>query len=205
MKIGTRLLLLFALCGAALAFGCGYRAGFLIPADIKSVHVKMPRNETFWREAAKRDNLVGGPVDKADTDAVAAVEDRAALVDELARPAQTIEVDLAERLKNEVVRRTPLKLADADRADSIIETTITRMEPAVLLRDPEDEVISQRVTVVVDFRWVERRTGRVIASGEGVSRPTDFTIARGEGLTTATRTSFDFIVKQIVERMQEDF
>ncbi len=86
-----------------------------------------------------------------------------------------------------------------------METTITRLEPSVLLRNAEDEIVSQRVTVTVDFRWVERRTGRVIASGGGISRPTDYNVARGESLTTATRKSLDFISERVVEQMREGF
>ena len=184
-----RTVLLLAL-GVILDVGgcCGYRTGFLIPADIRTIHVRMPANETFWREAVKRDNLEG------DTDSAI-----------LLQPSQTIEVDLAERLKNEIVRQTPLRIVDEDRADSILKTTITRLEPTVLIRNSEDEALSQRVTVQVDFQWVERRSGRVIASGSGVARPTDYNAARGEDFTMATRKSFDFIARQIIELMREDF
>jgi hypothetical protein len=197
MKI--RAVLVLALC-LGLAAGCciGYRAGFLIPADIHSVHVRMPENETFWREAIRRDNV------EVDTDSVVlAQSDTDSVV--LLQPSQTIEVDLAERLKNEIVRQTPLRLADEDRADSILKTTITRLEPSVLIRNPEDEVLSERVTVQVDFQWVERRSGRVIAAGSGIARPTDYNAARGENFTMATRKSFDFIARQIIELMREDF
>lgn len=185
MKVKSFFLLIIGL----LLFigGCGYKSGFLIPANVQTVHVQMPRNETFWREAVKRDNL------EVDTDSV------------VLQPSQTIEVDLAERLKNEILRRTPLQLGDEDRADTVLKTTITNLQPSVLIRNPEDEVLAQRVTVQVDFEWVERRTGRIIASGAGVMRPTDYNAARGEDFTMAVRRSFDFVAKQIVELMREDF
>lgn len=188
MNSGIVRALLMMFVVPAILTGCaGYRAGFLIPADIHSVHIKMPENETFWREGAKSDNL--------DPAMAAAV----------IRPAQTIEVDLAERLKNEILRRTPLRLKDESVADSILETTITGFEPSVLLRDSEDEVISQRVNITVNFRWIERRTGRVLATGQGVSRPTDFNVARGETLTTAERKSLEHVAIQIVEQLREGF
>jgi hypothetical protein len=116
-----------------------------------------------------------------------------------------MELDLTERIKNEVVRRTPLKIAPEERADSILEATIRKVEPLVLLRDVNDNVLSQRVTISVDFTWRDRRTGRIHAEGKNIVRPTDFTVARGETFTSATRTSFDYIAEQIVEQMQESF
>jgi hypothetical protein len=180
-------------CGALLAAaglflgGCGYHSGFLIPADVHTVSIRVVGNETFWHEAVKSDNLPGSGQPSA------------------SRPAYTMELDLTERIKNEVVRRTPLKIAPEERADSILEATIRKVEPLVLLRDVNDNVLSQRVTISVDFTWRDRRTGRIHAEGKNIVRPTDFTVARGETFTSATRTSFDYIAEQIVEQMQESF
>ena len=84
-------------------------------------------------------------------------------------------------------------------------SSITGVKPRVLLRDAVDNVLAERVTITVDFIWKDRRSGRVLAEGRGVSRPTDFTVPRGESFTTATRKSFDYIAEQIVEHMQEGF
>lgn len=181
------LLAMAALAGGIPLAGCGYQAGLLIPADVHSVSVRMVRNETFWHEAMKVDNL----------------EPAAAL--SAPRPAYTMEVELSERLKNEIVRRTPLRLVDEDRADSLLTASIVRVEPKVLLRDAQDNVLAQRVDVRVDFTWRDRRSGRVLAEGKGIARPTDFLTARGETFTTAARESFDYIAQMIVERMQEGF
>lgn len=170
-----------------MAAGCRYQAGALIPAGVRSVHVEVIRNDTVWREAFKADNL--------DT----------AMPPATPRPAFTMELDLTTQLKNEVVRRTPLKLAGRKTADSILKASIVAVAPKSRFRDAEDQVLAQRVSIRVDFEWVERATGRVMAEGKGVSRPTDFVTHRGENFTTAARKSFGHIAKQIVERMQEGF
>ena len=185
-----RSVVIVAVCmvsGILCVTGCGYRAGFLIPADVKSVHVKVAANDTFWREAVKTDNL---PTDEPLPGP---------------RPAFTMEVDLSERIKNEVVRRTPLKMANAHDADTTLKVTISDVAPHVLIRDANDNVLAQRVTIDVSFVWADNRNGRVLASATGLQRPTDFLTARGESFTTATRTSFDYIAEMIVERMQERF
>ncbi len=167
--------------------GCGYHSGFLIPADVHTVNIRVVGNDTFWHEAVKSDNLPGAGEPAS------------------SRPAYTMELDLTERIKNEVVRRTPLKIATEEHADSILEATIRKVEPTVLVRDVYDNVSAENVTISVDFTWRDRRTGRVHAEGKNIARPTTFTVARGETFTSATRTSFDYIAVEIVERMQEGF
>ena len=181
-------------CGALLSTaglslgGCGYQSGFLIPADVHTIHVRVVGNDTFWHEAVKVDNLPGSGQPSA------------------TRPAYTMELDLTERIKNEVVRRTPLRIAPEDRADSILEATIRKVEPRVLARDVNDDFASVGlVTISVDFTWRDRRTGRIHAEGKNITRPTTYTVARGETFASATRTSFDYIAEQIVEQMQENF
>jgi hypothetical protein len=178
-----------ALLAAAGLFsgGCGYQAGFLIPADVHSIHVRVVGNDTFWHEAVKVDNLQGTGEPSS------------------TRPAYTMELELTDRLKNEVVRLTPLRIASEDRADSILEATIHSVQPMVIARDANDNVSLAQVTISVDFVWRDRRTSRVYKQVKGVTRPTTYTLARGESFTSATRTSFDYIAEQIVEQMQEGF
>ena len=49
---------LFAAAGLFLT-GCGYHSGFLIPADVHTIHIRVVGNDTFWHEAVKSDNLPG--------------------------------------------------------------------------------------------------------------------------------------------------
>ena len=179
--------LILSVLAMALPAGCQYRAGFLIPPDVRSVHIRVAENKTFWRDALKTDNL--------DTSKPLAAP----------RPAHGMNLDLSERLKNEIVRRTPLKIRNEEAADSVLTAAITGVKPSVLLRDAGDSVLSARVTISVDFVWTDRRNGRVLARGENIVRPTDFLAARGESFTTASRKSFNYIAERIVERMQEGF
>jgi len=189
-RIGLLTRLFLSVCAGLLVCalsGCGYRSGWLLPSDVKTVAVQVASNETFWREAVKVDNM------EASTSAATP------------RPAFTMEVDLSERIKNEIVRRTPLRLSGEDEADSVLTASITQVKPSVLLRDASDNVLSERVTISVDFVWRTVPDGRVIAKTSGISRPTDFLVARGESFTSATRKSFDYIAEQIVEHMQTGF
>jgi len=167
--------------------GCGYNSGFLIPADIKSVNVQVASNTTFWREAVKEDNI--------DT----------AMARSQPRPARPMVVTLTEKVKNEIARRTPLRLKRKEEADSLLITTITRVRNRVLERDGKDNMTVGQAEITVDFQWIDRRTGRVLASRGGISRPTSYHLLQDESFTSAARTSFDYIAEQIVEAMQEGF
>jgi len=176
------------LLAVALLSGCGYKTGFLIPADVHTVNVAVSENRSGWREAWKVDNLSPTPSPAPG-----------------ARPAYTMEVELSESLKNEVVRRTPLRLADADKADTVLSTVITAVNVAVQVRDGQDNVTSERISVTLDFTWRDRRTGRVLAEGKGLQRPADFELPQGETPSTAFRRSFDRLAELVVDQMQEPF
>jgi hypothetical protein len=188
MKLFQRIVcgVLLATAGVFLT-GCGYHSGSLIPADVHTIHVQVVGNDTFWHEAVKSDNLAGAGQPSSN------------------RPAYTMELELTERIKNEVVRRTPLKIAPEERADSILVATIRKVDPVVWTRDVNNNVNLGNVTISVDFTWRDRRTGRIHAEGKNITRPTAFTVERGETLTSAARTSFDYIADQIIEQMQEGF
>ena len=172
---------------APLLAGCRYHAGFLIPADIKSVNVQVASNETFWREAVKEDNL------------------NTAMARPQPRPAYPMIVALTEKIKNEIVRRTPLLVKREAEADSILKATITDVRNRVLTRDGQDNMTVGEAEVTVRFEWIDRRTGRILASTSGISRPTDYHLLQGESFTTAARSSYDYIAEQIIEAMQEGF
>ena len=172
---------------APILGGCGYHAGFLIPAGVRTINVQVASNETFWREAVKVDNL--------DTAAPPAAPP----------PAYPMVVDLTERIKNEIVRRTPLKLAREKQADSILKTTITRVRNRVTSRDGADNVSAGKADIQVSFVWIDRRSGRVLAQESDVSRATTYRLRQRESFTTASRRSFDYVAEQIVEAMQEGF
>jgi len=177
----------FACMTLLLASGCGYKSGFLIPTDVDSVHVEMVSNKTFWRDATKTQNL-----DQATALATP-------------RPAVAMDVELTTRIKNQILTRTPLKIASKAKADSVLTATITRVGLNVLLHDAKDDILAERVEISVDFVWTEKATGRILAQKTKVSRPTDFVVERNENFTTAARTSLDYVAEAIVEGMQEGF
>ena len=178
---------LLALLLAPLVAGCGYKAGFLIPPRVRSIHVKIVENDTFWRYAAKVDNM------------------NAAAPLATPRPAYPMAVDLTEEVKNEIVRRTPLRLLPESQADSVLAVRIRSVKNRVLTRDGTDDPAVGRADIVVDFVWTNRHNGRVLAQSEGIQRPTTYRVNQAESFTSAAERSYGYLAERIVEAMQERF
>lgn len=158
---------LVAFCAwAALLCGCGYRAGALIPPDVRTVHVEMFDNETFRHE---------------------------------------IEIPLSRAVKDEIVRRTGLRILPRDAADTVLGGAILRVDAPMTAYDQADEISVQRVAVYIRFEWRRRATGEVIAKADTLSETVRMLAARGETQATASEEAFIGLAEAIVEMMQEDF
>jgi len=116
-----------------------------------------------------------------------------------------IEVPLTEAVKNEIARRTHLKVVNANAADTVLSGSITRVEAAVTAYDSSDQLFSQNVTVHVRFEWRRRQSNEVLCRVSDLSSTSQLLTLRGETQGTATREAFRDLAELIVERMQEDF
>jgi len=114
-----------------------------------------------------------------------------------------LELQLTEAVLKEIRRRSHLRIADRAEADSILTGEIVDFRGRVETRDVEDEVFSEDVTVYVNFKWSDRRTGRLLAEGVNLKRPVRLFVTRGDTLPAATSESFRRLAELIVDRMEE--
>ena len=108
-----------------------------------------------------------------------------------------LEVPLTEAIKNEITRRTNLRIVDADSADSVLDGAITRVDASVVSQDADDRVFSQTLTVALRFQWRERRSGRVTAR-ELYDHDND----PGETVNLAARREHAAIVRKLEAMMK---
>lgn len=152
----------------ALAFclaGCGYRAGMLIPPDVKTIHVRMFDNETFRHE---------------------------------------LEIPLTRAVKDEMARRTNLRFASPESADSVLSGAITRIRARATVYDQADEVLTQEIAVHVRFEW-RRANGELIAGSPDVRGTAQRIAVRDATQTAAILDILPDLAENIVEEMQEGF
>lgn len=114
-----------------------------------------------------------------------------------------LEFQLTEAVQQEIRKRTDISLADKEQADSILSGTIVEFRGRVEVRDVEDDVLTQDVTVYVDYKWVERRTERVLVERNRLSKPVRIYITRGETIGFGASESFRLMAESIVDSMIE--
>lgn len=122
-----------------------------------------------------------------------------------------LEFQLTEAVQREIRKRTDIRLADKDKADSILSGTIVEFRGRVEVRDVEDEVFTQDVTIYVNYKWVERRTGRRLAEREKLSKTVRLystygeTAGFGETIGFVASEPIRLVAESIVDGMFEDW
>jgi hypothetical protein len=113
-----------------------------------------------------------------------------------------LEFELTQEIQHEILRRTHLKIVPADEADSMLTGEISDFRGAVLWQDATASVIAEDVTIYINFKWTDRRTGRILAEGTNISKPIRLYATQGEALGTARPESFRWLAEVVVDRME---
>lgn len=114
-----------------------------------------------------------------------------------------LEFDLTNAIKNEVLFKTRLKLADKDHADSALYGKIHDVKGHVLIENPDAQVVETAVTIFVEFSWVDLRTGRTIVDKMGVTQQGEFKATRQEDEKFAEDKAFVDLAERVVNLMEE--
>lgn len=115
------------------------------------------------------------------------------------------EFDLTKAVRDQILLRTSLNIVDKDEADSILFGKITSVDENVLIEDTKDNIVESRVSVGVEIRWVDKRTGRAIVERRNIKRPAEFIVRRNETLSSSSDEAFVKVAQGIVEAMEEDW
>ena len=115
------------------------------------------------------------------------------------------EFDLTKAVRDQILLRTRLNIVDKDEADSILFGKVSSVNENVIIEDTKDNIVESRVSIGVDIRWVDKRTGRTIIERKNIKRPTEFIVRRNETLTSASSEAFVGVAQSIVETMEEDW
>ncbi|NUN22121.1 MAG: LptE family protein [Candidatus Jettenia caeni] len=115
------------------------------------------------------------------------------------------EFDLTKAIRDQILMRTPLNIVNKDEADSVLFGKITNVYENVLIEDTRDNIVESKVTIGLEIRWVDKRTGRVIVERKNIHAPAEFIVRRNETLTSASNEAFVRVARSVVEAMQEDW
>lgn len=116
-----------------------------------------------------------------------------------------LEFQLTAAIKNELLHKSDLRIADREVADTELTGEIVDVREHVLLEDLNDDVVETSITVTVDVVWRDLRSGRAILDRRGVSDTAELIALRGENVGTATEEAFRDLAERIVELLEEDW
>ncbi len=115
---------------------------------------------------------------------------------------------LAEEFHPELVRmimeRTPYRLVDRDKADTILVTRIMDLGESVLTQDQRNAAMDIQVRLSVEYQWKNQRTGQVLASG-APNYHWFYAVAEGQTLRFAQTTAMRKLAEKIVEEMEAEW
>ena len=114
-----------------------------------------------------------------------------------------IEFDLTTALKNEIMTKTKLRIAKKENADTILTGRIVVFSEGVLSSNAKDNIVESSVAISVNVALMDRRTGRELASMNGLTDSAAYVVPRGENINTATEECLEGLAEKIVSQLEE--
>lgn len=165
---------------AATFSGCGYTRKSLLSETLKSVHVAPIKNAIDLSEE---------------------VTDRRPF--RVYRPG--VEVELTNAVINRFIFDGNLKVERPEAADLIVDARVTDYRRDALRYSGSDDVQEYRLTIVVDVRVYERKTGKAVWSDTALAGDTSFFIAGPRAISEdrAAQLAVEDVARRVVDRTIE--
>lgn len=116
------------------------------------------------------------------------------------------ELTLTKALITQIEQRTPYKVVDREKADTVIEGQVTRVQLQSVSSDratslPQEQLYSLRI----DFVWKDLRTGKILVERKGYEQSSTFYPTLGEGRQTGALNAAEQLAVGIVQELEADW
>lgn len=125
---------------------------------------------------------------------------------------QTFDTDteaaLTRAIIDEIALRTPWRLDSEARADTTLTGAIRRVDLGVLsIQRDVGLVQEQAYSMTLDFRWIDNRTGDVLASREGLRATSSFVpaVEVGERIDVGREGAIRELAREVVNAMRDSW
>ena len=116
------------------------------------------------------------------------------------------EFALTKAVITQIEQRTPYKVVDREKADTILEGQVVRVKMQNLSAERGSNLPQEQLyTVRVNFTWKDLRTGRVLVERRGFEQSNAFYPTLGEGRQTASLNTNEALGLAIVQELQADW
>ena len=116
-----------------------------------------------------------------------------------------LEFDLTKAVKDEIMSRTSLRIVQKESADTILHGKIVDVTENVLIQNNVDDIVESRLTIFVDIKLEDRRTGRALVDESGLFRSAEFVVNRGENINSAAQEGIVRLAETIVTHLEENW
>jgi hypothetical protein len=114
-----------------------------------------------------------------------------------------LEFELTKAVKDEIMSKTNLRIVQKDNADTILTGKILKVTEGILTQDITDNIVESRLTIYVNIKLEDRRTGRVLISESNLKNSAEFIVKRGETIDSAAEEGLLALAKVIVYHLED--
>lgn len=119
---------------------------------------------------------------------------------------RNLEFQLTEAIQKRILMDTDYKLADKNRADTMLTGQVLEVRQATLGTDFRRDLPREtQATFIVSFRWKDLRTGKTLVDRPRFAQTVDYIRPVGEDFFDASQEALDDLAERIVEQMQSDW
>lgn len=120
--------------------------------------------------------------------------------------AQGDELKLTRAVITQIEQRTPYKVVDRAKADTILEGQITKVSVTNISSDRNSGLPQEQLyNVRVNFVWKDLRTGKVLVERRGFEQQSPYYPTLGEGRPTGSLDATEQLGTAIVQELQGDW
>jgi hypothetical protein len=117
-----------------------------------------------------------------------------------------VEFALSKAVVNELEAHSPYKVVARERADTVLEGEIAKVDVNTLSRTYQEGVPQEQLMVMtVNFTWKDLRTGRILLERKNFQQAATFYPTLREGEFTGSQEAVEKLALGIVQEMQAEW
>lgn len=115
-----------------------------------------------------------------------------------------LQFQISEQVVQEILSSPGLHLSSKEDAEVVLTGSLLDVRQQVLAENESQQPLLTRVTLTVDVRVADIKTGEVLKN-KRLSQEGEFASSQGEDLTTAETEAITYLARDIVRLLEEDF
>jgi hypothetical protein len=119
---------------------------------------------------------------------------------------RNVEFDLTKAVINQLEARSPYKVVDRERADTILEGEVVEVRVGTLSESLRNALPQEQLyTVRVNFTWKNLRTGRILAQRKNFEQSVAYYPTLGEGQFVGSQNAVEKLAIAVVQELEAEW